>query len=137
MANLTIVEADVAVVEEIESLTAPVAAAVVATLLPGCTAVLDSNGEFVLGDGSEAATQYGAGLCVERCGRAAKVLYQGLVNLGDAITALAFNAKVYLSDDAGLLANGTGTVSHVVGRVVSKGGTNSTTNDKLLRLIPQ
>jgi len=135
MADLTVAAADVAVVEEREYLVAPVSSGV--TLEPGMPAVLNASGEFVLGDASAAATQYGCGLCVERAGRNAKVLYEGLVDLGDAIAALAFNAKVYLSDTAGALADAAGTVSHVVGRVVAKGGTNSTTPYKLLRLIPQ
>jgi hypothetical protein len=58
-----------------------------------------------------------------------------IVDLGDALDALAFNAAVYVSDTDATLADSAGTVSRVVGRVVA-GHANiiGGTPDKLLML---
>lgn len=57
---------------------------------------------------------------------------RGLVDVGDALNALAYGASVFLSDTPGTLADTAGTVSTIVGTVFP--GLQSTTPDKLLRL---
>jgi hypothetical protein len=57
---------------------------------------------------------------------------KGVVDLGDALDALAFNAVVYASDTDGTLGDAAGTVSKVVGEVIPAFG--ATTADKLLRV---
>lgn len=68
----------------------------------------------------------------ERVGQAVTVVRDGLLDVGDALDALAFGAPVYLSDTDGTLADAAGTVSVIVGRVVP--GHGSLTADKLLRV---
>lgn len=66
----------------------------------------------------------------DRVGQAITVLREGIVDVGEALAALAIGAPVYLSDTDGTLADTAGTVSVVVGRVVP--GWGSLTADKLL-----
>jgi hypothetical protein len=56
-----------------------------------------------------------------------------IIDLGDALDALAFNAPVYVSDTDGKIADSAGTEEKIIGRVVP--GWNATTADKLLQLI--
>jgi hypothetical protein len=68
-----------------------------------------------------------------RIGQAITVVREGLLDVGDALDALAFGAPVYLSDADGTLADAAGTVPTVVGRVVPGWG-NGATADKLLKV---
>lgn len=60
------------------------------------------------------------------------VVRRGILDVGNALNALAYGASVYLSNTAGTLADAAGTVSLVVGTVVP--GYGNTTPDKLLRV---
>lgn len=55
-----------------------------------------------------------------------------ILDLGDALDALAYGASVFLSDTAGTLADTAGTVSTLVGKVIP--GWASASPDKLLRV---
>lgn len=55
-----------------------------------------------------------------------------IIDLGEALAALAFDAPVYIGDTDATLSDTAGTVSTVIGRVVP--GWNATTADKLLLL---
>lgn len=57
-----------------------------------------------------------------------------LVDLGDALDALAFDAPVFVSDTDATLADSAGTVSRKMGDVVPAFGNSSGTADKLLML---
>jgi hypothetical protein len=57
---------------------------------------------------------------------------KGWIDIGDALSALAYDADVFLSDTDGTLATTAGTVSKIIGTVVPAWG--ATTADKLLRV---
>lgn len=57
---------------------------------------------------------------------------KAILDMGESITALAFDASIFLSDTDATLADSAGTVSTVIGKVVP--GWNATTADKLLML---
>lgn len=68
-------------------------------------------------------------------GATAHIVYEGLLDVGDALTSLTFGDTVYLSDTDGQLGDAAGTVTTaIVGTVVPAYGafTSSTTADKLL-----
>ena len=81
---------------------------------------------------TEAAFQGLATIESDRVGQAITVVRKGLLDVGEALANLAIGAKVYLSDTDGLLADGAGTVSTIVGEVVP--GWGSLAADKLLRI---
>lgn len=58
---------------------------------------------------------------------------KAILDLGDALSGLAFDAPVYIGDTDGTLSDTAGTVSRVVGRVIP--GWGATTADKLLQLV--
>lgn len=57
-----------------------------------------------------------------------------IVDLGDALDALAFDAPVFVSDTDATLADSAGTVSRKMGDIVPAFGNASGTSDKLLML---
>ncbi len=90
--------------------------------------LLPANGT----DATEANFQGIATIESDRVGQAITVVRDGLLDVGEALAALAFGAPVYLSDTDGTLADAAGTVSVIVGRVVP--GWGSLAADKLLRV---
>lgn len=58
-----------------------------------------------------------------------------ILDLGDALNGLAFNAPVYVSDTDAGLADAAGTEEKIIGRVIPGFNTSSSTPDKLLMLI--
>lgn len=58
-----------------------------------------------------------------------------IIDLGDALDGLAFDAPVYVSDSDGKIADSAGTEEKIIGRVVPGYNTSGTTPDKLLALI--
>jgi len=58
------------------------------------------------------------------------VMKRGILDIGNALSAVAYGATVFLSDTDGTLADTAGTVSTIVGYVIP--GFGSTTPDKLL-----
>jgi predicted RecA/RadA family phage recombinase len=132
MTDLTIVAADVAPVRVIEQHTLPAAAAITV----GAVVYIDSAGKFALADGSSAGPAAAYGIAMEKATEANEAITavrKGIVDLGDALDALAFGASVYLSDtNTGILGDVAGTVSKVVGTVIP--GWGATAADKLLRV---
>jgi len=82
---------------------------------------------------TELGNTYGILIETVAVGQTATIALPGaLVDVGDALDALAFDAPVYVSDTDATLADSAGTVSRVFGRV--EPGFASTTADKLLRV---
>lgn len=129
MANLTIVTTEVAAVEYIDSFTVPLNEAVPI----GGYGRVDSNGQLNLGNATTAGeVGYRRGIVVETLAEAARVMADGLLDLGSALDGLSIGDRVYISDTDGLLADAAGTVSVIAGVVVP--GLGETTADKLLRV---
>lgn len=96
---------------------------------------LHTDGTVTPANGTDATESNFAGFATvesDRVGQAITVIRDGLLDVGNALSALAFGAAVYLSDTDGTLADSAGTVSVIVGRVVP--GWGSATADKLLRV---
>lgn len=93
-----------------------------------------TTGKITPGNASSAAeaTRGGIALHSATAGETLTVLNQGLVDVGDALVALAWGALVYLSNTDGAFADAAGTVSVIAGQVVPSWG--NTTADKLLWL---
>lgn len=120
MTNLTITAADVAIIEVHEQATAPAAA----TFSAGAYVRPDTNGKWVTGSAVAGGADVGntPGIAVKTAtvaGEAITVLRKGILYLGAALDALAFDAPVYLSDTEGTLADAQGTVAKIVGHVVA------------------
>lgn len=130
MANLTIAAADVHVAAFYEHLPdGPAAEAINA----GQPVRLDTaTGQYTLANATNAAEARILGIALNTAAVAetVSVLRKGLLNVGNALSAKAYDAAVYLSDTDGTLADTAGTVSTVVGRV--QPGFGSVTADKLL-----
>ena len=58
-----------------------------------------------------------------------------ILDLGNALDGLAFNAPIYVSDTDGKIADSAGTEEKIIGRVVPGFNTSGSTPDKLLALI--
>jgi hypothetical protein len=132
MANLTIVAADVAPVEVIEAFTGPAKEAI----LKGQYVRYNvTDGKIELGKGTETAEARKGGIAIlgaNAAGITITAVRRGIIDIGDAMSALDFDADVFLSDTDGTLADTAGSVSLVVGTVVP--AWNATTADKLLRI---
>lgn len=132
MANLSITASRVAPVRVIEKITAPAAEAITA----GQYVRLDTTtGQLTPGNGTSAGEARRGGIAVETANAAGVTITavrKGLVDIGDAMSAMAYDADVFLSDTDGTLATTAGTTSLVVGTVVPAFG--ATTADKLLRV---
>jgi hypothetical protein len=95
---------------------------------------LHTDGKWTPSKGTDAAEARMIGILASKDGAAASgtVVRKGLLD-GYDISALAYGALVYLSDTDGTLADATGTVSLVVGRVVPGTSTTlGTSFDKIL-----
>lgn len=70
----------------------------------------------------------------DRIGQAITVVRNGLLDIGNALSGVAFGAPIYISDTDGTLSDSAGdsTVDVIIGRVVP--GWGSATADKLLRV---
>jgi predicted RecA/RadA family phage recombinase len=131
MATITVVAAEVAPVEIFEQFTLPVTEAVTA----GQYVRIDvSDGAIELGNASSATEvgyRKGIALHAAAVGESLTVLKRGIIALGStALSALAYEDPIYLSDTDGTLQTTAGTVSTVVGRVYP--GNANTTPDFLL-----
>jgi hypothetical protein len=126
MANLTITESDVSLVDVIEKVTGPAGEVFTA----GSLVHYGTDGRTLKGAGTATTT----GIAINGADIANKtvtIVKRGIVDLGAALAGLAFGDLVYASATAGLLAT-TGTV--VVGDVVPALANSSATADKLLRV---
>lgn len=131
MANLSITAADVTPVLVFEQL--PAGPADEALNAGEAIKINTSTGKYTPGNGSGAAEARVIGVAVTSAtyaGQAITVIKRGILDVGDALSGLAYDQVVYLSDTDGTLADSAGTVSTVVGRVVP--GWGATTADKLL-----
>lgn len=138
MANLTIAAADVALVvgdsiDGTETFTAPSEEALTA----GQFARLNTTTGFQALGNATTSAEAGAGnprrglaLNTVAVNETTTFIKKGLLNVGSALSALAYGAQVFLSDTDGTLADAAGTVSTVVGYVVP--GYGAATPDKLL-----
>ncbi len=128
MANLTITTVTPALVYD--QVTAPASEAI--TLAQYVR--LSTAGKLEPGNGTDAteSAKGGVALSTVGAGETVTMVTDGYLDVGNALTAMAFNASVYLSDTDGTLATTAGTVSRVVGRVVAAWG--ATSADKLLRV---
>lgn len=68
----------------------------------------------------------------DRVGQAVTVVREGILDVGEALAALAYGAPIYLSDTDGTFADTAGTTSVIAGRVVA--GWGSLTADKLFHV---
>lgn len=139
MANLTIDATKVRLVraDAEDLLTAPVGEAGMAGQYYRLNT---TTGKLEKGNGSSAAELGNvAGILIESVptvnltGTIALLDSNAILDLGEALAALAFNAPVYVSDTDATLADTAGTVSRVAGRVVP-GWASGGTADKLFAL---
>lgn len=120
-------------VEVVEQFTGPLAEAATA----GTYGRLNvTSGQVEKGNATSAAEARRGGILISDgvAGQAVTVVKRGIVDVGNALSALAYDQDVYLSDTDGKLADAAGTTSVVVGKVVP--GWNATTADKLLCVEP-
>ena len=133
MADLTVTPADVAPVEIVEQVTAPANEAINA----GQPVRFDTTtGRLALANGTTAAEARAIGIALNTVltGEPLTAVRRGVIDVGDALDALAFDAPVYVSDTDGTLggADTDATVDVIVGRVEPAFG--NTTPDKVLRV---
>lgn len=130
MADLTITETRQ--VEVVQQFTGPAAEAIAV----GQRCRFDATtGQITLGNATAAAEARRGGIAVHAAaiGETVTIINQGLVDVGEALAALAFGALVYVSDTDGGFADAAGTVSVIAGQVVPAWG--SPTADRLLWLL--
>lgn len=129
MADLTVDADQVAAVSIIDSTSIPRTE----TVPIGGYGRIDANGRLVLGNATTAGEVGNRrGIVFELLGETARVLHEGILDLGDALASLSIGDLVYVSNTDGTLADAAGTVSTVVGVVVP--GLGETTADKLLQV---
>ena len=135
MANLTIDPKKVSPVYVVEQFTAPSGIAIANGV---AVRVETTTGKLLKANAATAPNAAVKGISLSNAtpaGMPTTVVRKGIVNVGDALDALAFGASVFLSDTDGLLADTAGTVSTKVGEVVA--GFNADAGlspDKLLRI---
>lgn len=134
MADLTLVTATkLEVVESIEQMTLPTAE----VCSPGQAVRIDTTtGNFTKANGSAAGEARIYGIVVggvpNVAGQPVTAIRKGVVD-GYDLSAIAYDAAIYLSDTDGALGTTAGTVSTVVGRVIpATSQPLGTANDKLL-----
>ncbi len=131
MADLVITQADQ--VQVVQQFTGPA----VEAITEGQRCRFDaSTGKIALGNGTTAAEIAPGGIAVHAAavGEAVTIINQGIVDVGDALSALNYGAPIYVSDTDGTFgaADTDSTVDTIVGRVVP--GWNTTSGEKLLWL---
>ncbi len=103
-------------------------------ILAGQAVRIDTTGKFTLAKGTDAteAAIYGIATRTVAAGEAVTAVRKGVLD-GLNISGDAYWAAIYLSDTDGTLAQGAGTVSTIVGRVIPGTSTTlGTAYDKLL-----
>ena len=131
MADLVITQADQ--VQVVQQFTGPA----VEAITEGQRCRFDaSTGKIALGNGTTAAEIAPGGIAVHAAavGEAVTIINQGIVDVGDALSALNYGAPIYVSDTDGTFgtADSDSTVDTIVGRVVP--GWDTTSGEKLLWL---
>jgi hypothetical protein len=116
MADITLTTAGrVEVVQSIIQATLPAAE----TITAGEAVRIDTNGKFTGANGTTTTENriYGIATRAAIAGEAVTAIRKGVID-GLAITGMAYDAIVYLSDTDGALGTTAGTVSTIVGRVI-------------------
>lgn len=129
MAVVTVTAARVRPVAIIHEETKPAAV----TITRGQIVTQDANGKWVLALATtiaNAGTIRGIALKDVIAGQSLTVLRMGLIDIGDGMTALAFNATLFLSDTSGAIDTAAGTGSYILGYVDSAWA--ATAADKLM-----
>lgn len=134
MANIALVAANrVFVVQSYKQLTFPAAEAIVA----GAPVRLDTaTGRWTNANGSSAGEARAKGIATKsvQAGEGLTAIQSGIMD-GYDLTALAYDAQVFVSDTDGRLGDAAGTVSVVAGRVIPGFATTlGTAADKLLEV---
>lgn len=134
MADLTIKPADVAPVRVVQQFTGPADEAIDAGEM---VRLNTSTGQFTLANASSATEGRVIGMSMTTttlAGQTITVVSKGLVDVGDAVTALDYDLALELSDTDGKIDDGAGTPTgtYVIGRVFP--GWGATTADKLILL---
>lgn len=116
MADIALTESRVSPVNETDYVAWTLLAG--ATLTRGQAVAIDSNGKAVVADASTSAANNVRGIALNgaAAGEAITIMVQGSL-YGFTLTSQAYDAAIYLSNDAGELADAAGDVSVVVGRV--------------------
>lgn len=93
-----------------------------------------SSGKLELGNASSSGEAKHGGIALKTVavGETLTAMVDGDLDVGNALSSLAYNADVYLSDTDGALADGAGTVSKIIGRVQAIW--TGATPDKYLRV---
>jgi len=132
MTNLSAVTAtDVAPVQILEQFSGPAAESITA----GQVVRRDtSNGKVTPSNATTSAEARSAGIALQSAaaGESLEVIRKGLVDLGNILGDLDYDADVYLSDTDGRLADAAGSVEKIVGTVEPVFA--HTTADKVLRV---
>lgn len=133
MANLTITDTEVSPVRLLRPLTGPAAEAISA----GQPVRIDTTtGKLTLANGTTTAENRLRGIALRTVAANQELTAAGpgsIIEVGDALASMNYDAAVYLSDTDGRLADAAGTVSTVVGFVRPAFG--SVTPDKILELV--
>jgi hypothetical protein len=132
MANITASAVGNPVVESLDQLT--LIASVAVTALQPIT--INSSGQWVLADADAAGTATNVHIATKTvaAGQPLTGLRHGVLD-GYDLTSLAFNAPVYVSADAGSLADAAGSNGGIIGRVVpALGAPLGGTANKLLKV---
>lgn len=129
VSQLSITESLVGVVELIEGHTYPAAAAIDA----GCSIYLDSNGKWAKADhdagyGVRAVATYTAAIA----NAPLQGMRKGVLDIGNALSGVAYGAKLYLSSTPGKIDDGITADEEEIGQCVP--AWDATTADKLLRV---
>lgn len=104
MADISITASRVAAVEAIDEQTLPAAEVITA----GQIVRIDTDGKFAPANASSEAEADWYGIAINgaiAAGYPVRAVRKGKVNIGDGMTSLAYNAKVYLSHTDGVLAD--------------------------------
>ena len=132
MSDLTVTASDVAAVVIYEQWTGP---AIEAFSAGEMVRVDTGTGKVTPGNATSGAEARVMGMALKTgdfIGDTVTVIKRGVMDLGDALDGMDYDAAVYLSNTDGGLGTAAATTSLVVGRVVPAWG--STTADKLLHL---
>jgi len=132
MSDLTITATDVAPVEIFEQWTGP---AIEAFSAGEMVRIDTGTGKVTPANATAAAEARTMGMAIstgDYIGDSVTVVKRGVIDVGDALDALDYDAAIYLSNTDGTLGTAAATTSLIVGRVVPAWG--STTADKLLHL---
>lgn len=132
MANLSITADDVGLVEHIEMKSEVAGADITA----GQVVRYDSTtGKVVLANATSATNagnKQGVAIADAYSNGGVTVLYNGIMDIGSALSALSYGDKVYLSDTDGTMADAAGTTTVELGIVVP--GWGELSGSKLLKV---